>query len=349
MLPNKKTKKSKLKEKSKVEIKVTKDKIMKKKKKSTMAVQELIKNKTDVLSSVVDHALIKMNNVDPKVLAKKHKAHKLKSKVIRNEEEKKVDVNDHRNTDMHDTLDCGKKLDKEKKSKVSSKKRNNKKENVMLASGEDQIHVNEDDNDDGINMHAHANRDVGARLKKKRKEKNENKAKKMKCRKKDIEEMQMVEAHSKTGESEVDEISLVDEDCSRGMKKWLAQYKEKRPGLNILQQRIDDYIASYEERLEQERKEREAKLDEEGWTIVKHHKGRKKTTDAESGVSVGSVAQAAMVDKLNQKKSKEAPLNFYRHQRREENRNEIMKLQSKFEEDKRRVQEMKAARKFRPY
>lgn len=64
----------------------------------------------------------------------------------------------------------------------------------------------------------------------------------------------------------------------------------------------------------QERKEREARAAEEGWTVVVHHKGRKKTTDAETGTAVGSVSLAAMQEKMANKKPKEVAPNFYRFQ-----------------------------------
>ncbi|KAK1297553.1 hypothetical protein QJS10_CPB15g00948 [Acorus calamus] len=150
-------------------------------------------------------------------------------------------------------------------------------------------------------------------------------------------------------EEEVDEIPMIDEDCSRGMKKWVVEYHRSRPGLAILQERIDDFITAHEAQLEQERKEREERAAEGGWTVVAHHKGRKKTTDAESGITVGSVAQAVVADKLANKKSKEVSLDFYRFQKREAQRNEIMMLQSKFEQDRKRIQQLRAARKFRPY
>lgn len=71
----------------------------------------------------------------------------------------------------------------------------------------------------------------------------------------------------------------------------------------------------------QARAEREAQAAEGGWTVVMHHKGRKKTTDAESGVVVGSVAQAAVLDKLAKKKKKEVGLDFYRFSKREAHMN----------------------------
>lgn len=83
----------------------------------------------------------------------------------------------------------------------------------------------------------------------------------------------------------------------------------------------------------QEREEKEALAAEGGWTVVVHHKGRKKTTDSESGIAVGSVAQAAVENKMTKKKHKEVGQDFYRFQRREAQRNGIipfMKLTSIF-------------------
>uniref|UniRef100_A0A453PGN0 Ribosomal RNA-processing protein 7 C-terminal domain-containing protein n=1 Tax=Aegilops tauschii subsp. strangulata TaxID=200361 RepID=A0A453PGN0_AEGTS len=147
----------------------------------------------------------------------------------------------------------------------------------------------------------------------------------------------------------VDEIASVDEDCSRGMKKWILEYRQKRPGLKVLQQNIDVFITAHEEQQEREKKEREAAAAEDGWTVVMHHKGRKKTTDAETGTAVGSVSLAAMQEKMAQKKPKEVGRNFYRHQKREAQMSELAMLQSKFEQDKKRIQQLRAQRKFKPY
>ncbi|XP_057491523.1 uncharacterized protein LOC130777263 isoform X2 [Actinidia eriantha] len=137
-------------------------------------------------------------------------------------------------------------------------------------------------------------------------------------------------------QTEVYEMSSGDEDYSRGMKKLITEYQQSIPGLKILQLRIDDFMTDFEAQEEQARKEREALAAEGGWTVVVHHKGRKKTTDAETGVTVGSVAQTAVLDNMAKKKSKDVGLDFYRFQKRESQRNEIMVLQSKFEQDKKR-------------
>uniref|UniRef100_A0A1D1YC56 Ribosomal RNA-processing protein 7 A n=1 Tax=Anthurium amnicola TaxID=1678845 RepID=A0A1D1YC56_9ARAE len=132
-------------------------------------------------------------------------------------------------------------------------------------------------------------------------------------------------------------------------KEWVLNYHQRRPGLEIVQQRLGEFMAAYEAEQEQARKDREALAAEGGWTVVVHHKGRKKTTDSESGIAVGSVAQAAVEEKVAKKKQKELALDFYRFQKRETQRNEVMMLQSKFEQDKKRLQQLRAARKFRPY
>uniref|UniRef100_A0A0A8YDF0 Ribosomal RNA-processing protein 7 C-terminal domain-containing protein n=1 Tax=Arundo donax TaxID=35708 RepID=A0A0A8YDF0_ARUDO len=158
-----------------------------------------------------------------------------------------------------------------------------------------------------------------------------------------------LERHVEVDTANVDEIPSVDEDCSRGMKKWIMEYKQKRPGLKILQERIDEFIIAHEEQQEKERKEREAQAAEEGWTVVLHHKGRKKTTDTETGTAVGSVSLAAMQEKMANKKPKEVAPNFYRFQKREAQLSELAMLQSKFEQDKKRIQQLRAQRKFKPY
>ena len=76
----------------------------------------------------------------------------------------------------------------------------------------------------------------------------------------------------------------------------------------------------------QARKEREALAAEGGWTVVVHHKGRKKTTDTETGITVGSVAQAAVLENMSKKKNKEVGVDFYRFQKREAQRNGKMYL-----------------------
>ncbi|KAG5023426.1 hypothetical protein AAZX31_07G188700 [Glycine max] len=241
-----------------------------------------------------------------------------------------------------------------KKEKTSiNKKRKSKDKNLVRKRKPKGQEVDLDEQSDGVvdNPHSkaeeiqgldgHIDSDSGAAIKPCR-------SKKDKKKRKEVQDSPEKEGEG-CNQEEVYIISSVDDDCSKGMKKWIMEYHQSRPGLDVLQNQIDDFITAQEVKLEEERKEKEALAAEGGWTVVVHHKGRKKTTDSESGIAVGSVAQAAVENKMTKKKHKEVGQDFYRFQRREAQRNEIMTLQSKFEEDKKRLQQMRAARKFRPY
>ncbi|ESQ47163.1 hypothetical protein EUTSA_v10028147mg, partial [Eutrema salsugineum] len=244
--------------------------------------------------------------------------------------------------------------------KIKGKKRKlNKTKNKKKAEDKSSGHV--DDDDDHLRQEVDKDKsfseavnagiaDNGTEIRN-RKSKKSNKKKKLnststKQNEKSSEKMNEI------GEQEEDvyQISSGDEDCSRGMKKWVSDYYESRPSLDELQKRIDDFMTTHEERLEQEKQDREAKAAEGGWTVVVHHKGRKKSTEFESGTAVGSVSQAALENKIAKKKQSETVAHgFYRFQRREAQRNELLELQSKFEQDKKRIQQLRAARKFKPY
>ena len=135
----------------------------------------------------------------------------------------------------------------------------------------------------------------------------------------------------------------------RGMKKWLAEYYAKRKDLSVLQAEINAYMADYDAREEKARREKIAAAEEEGWTVVVGSKGRKKTADPDSGIRVGAVSTAAATEKAAKQSKKEIVMDFYRFQRRESRRNEVLELQQKFVEDKKRIAKMREARKFRPY
>ncbi|KAK7362738.1 hypothetical protein VNO77_04859 [Canavalia gladiata] len=273
--------------------------------------------------------------------------------------EKKKKRNREQNADVETLVtvnieeDHGMKARESKKEKASTNRKRKNKENILVKrrrpKGEE---VDLEEQSDGLadNCNSKAemikdseergDSDIGAVVRPCR----SNKAKK---KRKGVQNSpEKGEAHH---QEEIHIISSGDDDCSKGMKKWIMDYHQSRPGLEVLQHQIDNFITAHEAKLEEERKEKEALAAEGGWTVVVHHKGRKKTTDSESGIAVGSVAQAAVENKMAKKKHKEVGLDFYRFQKREAQRNEIMTLQSKFEEDKKRLQQLRAARKFRPY
>ncbi|KAL1194321.1 hypothetical protein V5N11_003918 [Cardamine amara subsp. amara] len=271
-----------------------------------------------------------------KLELKKKKKKKKKKKMAEEINSSPVDISKQSQPRLEATLD---EKVKGKKGKMNKTKKKRKAEEISSASVDD-----EDDH-----LKCEVDGDNGTEIRN-RKSKKSNKKKKI-----DLTSTKEIEKSSdKINEIEEEEdvyqISSGDEDCSKGMKKWVTDYYESRPGLDELQERIDDFMAAHEERLDQEKQTREAKAAEGGWTVVVHHKGRKKTTETETGTTVGSVSQAALEDKVAKKKQNEPVAHgFYRFQRREAQRNELLALQSKFEQDKKRIQQLRAARKFKPH
>lgn len=71
-----------------------------------------------------------------------------------------------------------------------------------------------------------------------------------------------------------------------------------------------------------------------------------KTQDAAGTTSVAGVAPA--VAERGRYKGLKTADDFYRFQRHEKQRNAVLELREKFQEDRQRIAELKAARKFKP-
>lgn len=135
---------------------------------------------------------------------------------------------------------------------------------------------------------------------------------------------------------------------SSGLKRLVQQYKAERPGKSHLQQQLDNWTANWEEEQQQKAKLKESAMAEEGWTLVTRGKGRAKSktengiTAASGGIALPSAQAAA------KRKAPASLANFYRFQKREQRRNELVELRQKFDADKRRILDLRAARKFKP-
>ena len=133
-----------------------------------------------------------------------------------------------------------------------------------------------------------------------------------------------------------------------GLEAWVGDFRDARPGPEIVQSRIDEWFALYE--AEEERKAaalKAAAAADDGWTVVEAKRGRRKTTDDE-GTAVGGIRAATADERRNKQPGLQPKENFYRFQQREKRRSELYELKQKFEIDKERVAKLKASRKFRP-
>lgn len=133
-----------------------------------------------------------------------------------------------------------------------------------------------------------------------------------------------------------------------GVRASVQAYRRGRPGNRELAERLDRWMEGFEAEEARARQEREAAAAaDEGWTLVTSRKGQRKSRDGR-GTAVGAVA-VQVAEGSKGKKGVETMPNFYRFQKRDKRRDEVLELRKQFERDKRRVQELRASRKFRPY
>lgn len=138
-----------------------------------------------------------------------------------------------------------------------------------------------------------------------------------------------------------------------GLKGWVMRHKEQyNQNTNaVLQKQLDDWIDAFEEREAKQKEEAMQALEEDGWTVVRRFKGRKKNANEADGITVGAVAPAAARDIASRSQQKVAKrsegqgTDFYRSNTREKRRSELINLREKFEEDRKRLAQLKAARR----
>ncbi|KAI9168648.1 hypothetical protein H9P43_008021 [Blastocladiella emersonii ATCC 22665] len=92
-------------------------------------------------------------------------------------------------------------------------------------------------------------------------------------------------------------------------------------------------IAEYDARKAEESRSQQAKtVDADGFILVTRKRG-------------GNTSEAAARTKPKEHERKD----FYRFQMREEKRSRLLELREKFESDKKRIEELKRNRRFKPY
>lgn len=134
-----------------------------------------------------------------------------------------------------------------------------------------------------------------------------------------------------------------------GLKGWVKEHRHSYNQMTNarLQRQLDAWMEEFEEREAREKEEALMRMEDDGWTVVRRHKGRKKNTDDVSGITVGAVAAVAAQEiALRAKEKEEKHENFYRFQQKEKRRSDLLELREKFEQDKKRLAQLRAARKF---
>jgi len=131
-----------------------------------------------------------------------------------------------------------------------------------------------------------------------------------------------------------------------GMKRWSANYRESIiTDWDGYEKDIDEYMKAYDARKEEEGKklkEMGEEADEDGWVTVT-------SKSKKAGVKNSQRDQERAKAKAKAAGEKKELLNFYKFQEKEKKEDLIQNLRQKFEEDKKKVANMKAERRFRPY
>lgn len=114
-------------------------------------------------------------------------------------------------------------------------------------------------------------------------------------------------------------IDTMDRTQAYGLKDWVKRHKALKPGNAVLQRQLDTWMDEYEEREARKKEAALAAMEDDGWTVVQRHKGRKKNTNEVSGVTVGAVAAAA-AEEIARKKRPAVHENFYKFQQKAKRR-----------------------------
>eukprot|EP00611_Tribonema_gayanum_P001104 TRINITY_DN1082_c0_g1_i1.p1 TRINITY_DN1082_c0_g1~~TRINITY_DN1082_c0_g1_i1.p1 ORF type:complete len:276 (+),score=101.36 TRINITY_DN1082_c0_g1_i1:156-983(+) len=131
-----------------------------------------------------------------------------------------------------------------------------------------------------------------------------------------------------------------------GLAAVVQQYRDARPDHEELRERVDAYINLFdakEAEEEQERLDAKNQPDADGFVTVTYKKRRREAAEPDAA------AAAAAAGGRKKKKKPQELHNFYRFQMREAKREQLATLREKFEQDKAKIERMKAARKFKPF
>ncbi|KDR73430.1 hypothetical protein GALMADRAFT_269664 [Galerina marginata CBS 339.88] len=140
-----------------------------------------------------------------------------------------------------------------------------------------------------------------------------------------------------------------------GLARYRTLYDALRPPLDAVRAFADSSIEVYEYELAKKKQKSkyrkgEAVVDEDGFTLVTRGGAYGKTLGG--GVSVASKRfqrSGETARNRSHKKEKEEKEGFYAFQKAEKQRSGLLELKRKWEEDKAKVEKLKASRRFKPY
>ncbi|XP_078052733.1 ribosomal RNA-processing protein 7 homolog A isoform X2 [Augochlora pura] len=144
-------------------------------------------------------------------------------------------------------------------------------------------------------------------------------------------------------------IILSDEQnvCLTGVAKWCKDYNDSICDEEKMKKEIEDYMKDYDQRINNKiisEKVMAEGEDNDGWVTVTGQKKRGQFALARKDSVINKMQQEE-----EQKNKKKRLLNFYTFQIRESKKQNLAELRKKFELDKKRLQDLKSKRTFKPF
>ncbi|KAL0576961.1 hypothetical protein V5O48_005032 [Marasmius crinis-equi] len=148
----------------------------------------------------------------------------------------------------------------------------------------------------------------------------------------------------------------VSDEEPRGIAHYVAMYDSVRPPLDAIREHADTYMQLFDfeaAQAKQKSKYRkgEAIVDEDGFTLVTRGGAYGQTLGGGVAVATKKFQETGEASERNagRPKKKKEKSNFYAFQKAEKQRNDLIELKKKWEQDKAKVEKLKASRHFRPY
>lgn len=144
--------------------------------------------------------------------------------------------------------------------------------------------------------------------------------------------------------TELQPMNSEDHQITTGIKKWIEEYNNTIVLPKVLKENVETFMKQFDENTKKaDKKEKELEQeDDEGWvTVTKRGK-------VQSFARSEKVENKIMQKEEKNKKRKELK-NFYTFQIRESKMKHIVSLRQKFEEDKRKIAQIKQSRRFKPF
>jgi ribosomal RNA-processing protein 7 len=142
-----------------------------------------------------------------------------------------------------------------------------------------------------------------------------------------------------------------DADSDTAGQQLLRRFRARQPQVRALQAEVDAAMAAFEAAEAEEERQRKTAAeqpDADGFVTVTYGRKKKRRRGGEGMAGEGGKQRGGARTKRKKKKGYELQ-NFYAHQIREAKREQLARLRARFEEDKARIERMKAARKFKPF